>query len=80
MNEDVIVTCAVTGAGDSVGRSPHVPVTPPQIAAACIEAALASPVRAESREVTKGLAEYFDGRIFHVVYRLVSHELKAAAA
>jgi uncharacterized protein (DUF849 family) len=39
MNEEVIVTCAVTGAGDSVGRSPHVPVTPPQIAAACIEAA-----------------------------------------
>ena len=39
MNEDVIVTCAVTGAGDSVGRSPHVPVTPSQIAAACIEAA-----------------------------------------
>jgi uncharacterized protein (DUF849 family) len=39
MNEEVIVTCAVTGAGDSVGRSPHVPVTPSQIAAACIEAA-----------------------------------------
>ncbi len=39
MNEEVIVTCAVTGAGDSVGRSPHVPVTPAQIAAACIEAA-----------------------------------------
>jgi len=41
MNEEVIVTCAVTGAGDSVGRSPHVPVTPAQIAAACIEAAQA---------------------------------------
>jgi len=39
MNEEVIVTCAVTGAGDSVGRSHHVPVTPAQIAAACIEAA-----------------------------------------
>jgi len=39
MNEEVIITCAVTGAGDSVGRSPHVPVTPTQIAAACIEAA-----------------------------------------
>ncbi len=39
MNDEVIVTCAVTGAGDSAGRSPHVPVTPPQIAAACIEAA-----------------------------------------
>jgi uncharacterized protein (DUF849 family) len=41
MNEEVIVTCAVTGAGDSVGRSPHVPVTPVQIADACIEAAKA---------------------------------------
>jgi uncharacterized protein (DUF849 family) len=41
MNHEVIVTCAVTGAGDSVGRSPHVPVTPRQIADACIEAAAA---------------------------------------
>jgi len=39
MNQDVMVTCAVTGAGDSTGRSPHVPVTPRQIATACIEAA-----------------------------------------
>jgi uncharacterized protein (DUF849 family) len=39
MNNEVIVTCAVTGAGDSTGRSPHVPVTPAQIASACIEAA-----------------------------------------
>jgi uncharacterized protein (DUF849 family) len=41
MNHDVIVTCAVTGAGDSTARSPHVPVTPAQIAAACLEAARA---------------------------------------
>jgi uncharacterized protein (DUF849 family) len=39
MNNEVMVTCAVTGAGDSTGRSPHVPKTPKQIAAACIEAA-----------------------------------------
>jgi uncharacterized protein (DUF849 family) len=39
MNQEVVITCAVTGAGDSVGRSPHVPVTPQQIAEACIEAA-----------------------------------------
>jgi hypothetical protein len=38
-----------------------------------IEDALASPVRSESREVTKGLFEFFDGRIFHVVYRLGDH-------
>ncbi len=41
MNHDVIITCAVTGAGDTVGRSPHVPVTPAQIAAAAVEAAKA---------------------------------------
>lgn len=39
MNHDVIVTCALTGAGDTVGRSPHVPVSPAQIAASAVEAA-----------------------------------------
>ena len=41
MNWEVFVTCAVTGAGDTVGRSAHVPVTPEQIAEAAIEAARA---------------------------------------
>ncbi|MEH3021883.1 MAG: 3-keto-5-aminohexanoate cleavage protein [Pseudomonas oryzihabitans] len=41
MNTDVIVTCALTGAGDTVGRNPHVPVTPAQIAEAALEAARA---------------------------------------
>lgn len=41
MNAEVIVTCAVTGAGDTVGRHPGVPVTPEQIAAAAVEAAQA---------------------------------------
>lgn len=41
MNEDVFITCAVTGAGDSTGRSDKVPVTPAQIAEAAIEAAQA---------------------------------------
>lgn len=41
MNYEVIVTCAVTGAGDTTGRSPHVPVTPKQVAAAVVEAAKA---------------------------------------
>ena len=39
MNFDVIVTCAVTGAGDTTGKNPHVPVTPREIADAAIEAA-----------------------------------------
>ncbi len=41
MNYDVVVTCAVTGAGDTTGKSPHVPVTPKDITAAAIEAAKA---------------------------------------
>jgi uncharacterized protein (DUF849 family) len=41
MNTEVIVTCAVTGAGDTVGKHPAIPVTPTQIADAAIEAAKA---------------------------------------
>jgi uncharacterized protein (DUF849 family) len=41
MNRNVIISCAVTGSGDSVGKSPHVPVTPEEIANASIEAAKA---------------------------------------
>lgn len=37
----VFITCAVTGGGDTVHKSPHVPVTPEQIADAAIEAAKA---------------------------------------
>ena len=40
---------------------------------AAIAIALASPARAEGREATKGLHEFFDGRIFHVVYELADH-------
>jgi 3-dehydrocarnitine:acetyl-CoA trimethylamine transferase len=39
MSNEVIVTCAVTGAGDTASRSDRVPVTPAAIAAACVEAA-----------------------------------------
>jgi len=41
MNWEVFVTCAVTGVGDTAGRSDRVPVTPEQIAAAAVEAAQA---------------------------------------
>ena len=41
MNPKVIITCAVTGAGDTVGRHPAIPVTPEQIANAALEAASA---------------------------------------
>ena len=41
MNNEVIVTCAVTGAGDTIGKHPEVPVTPEQISNAAIAAAKA---------------------------------------
>ncbi len=41
MNNDVIITCAVTGAGDTTSRSDLVPITPRQVADAAIEAARA---------------------------------------
>jgi uncharacterized protein (DUF849 family) len=41
MAREVFITCAVTGAGDTVGRSDKVPITPQQIAEAAIEAAKA---------------------------------------
>jgi uncharacterized protein (DUF849 family) len=39
VNWEVFITCAVTGVGDTAGRSEHVPVTPEAIADAAIEAA-----------------------------------------
>ncbi|GMQ76867.1 MAG: 3-keto-5-aminohexanoate cleavage protein [Gammaproteobacteria bacterium] len=41
MNFEVFISCAVTGAGDTVGRHPAIPVTPKQIADAALEAARA---------------------------------------
>jgi uncharacterized protein (DUF849 family) len=41
MNWDVFITCAVTGSGETTHKSPHVPVTPQQIAESAIDAAKA---------------------------------------
>ncbi|MGB0508346.1 MAG: 3-keto-5-aminohexanoate cleavage protein [Pikeienuella sp.] len=41
MNQEVFITCAVTGGGGTQDRSPHVPRSPEQIANAAIEAAKA---------------------------------------
>ena len=38
MQNEVVLTCAVTGAGDTTGKSAHVPVTPKEIATAAIDA------------------------------------------
>ena len=41
MNWEAFITCALTGAGDTVARSDRVPITPPQLADAALEAARA---------------------------------------
>ena len=41
MNRDVFITAAITGAGDTTSKSPHVPITPKQIAESAIDAAKA---------------------------------------
>jgi uncharacterized protein (DUF849 family) len=41
VNWDVFVTCAITGSGETTAKSPHVPVTPQQIAESAIDAARA---------------------------------------
>jgi uncharacterized protein (DUF849 family) len=41
MNWEAFVTCAITGAGDTTGKSEHVPVTPHEIADSAIAAARA---------------------------------------
>jgi len=41
VNWEVFITCAITGVGDTTGRSEFVPVTPEQIAASAIDAATA---------------------------------------
>ena len=35
-SREVFITCAVTGSGDTTGRSDKVPITPQQIAESCI--------------------------------------------
>lgn len=41
MHKNVILTCAVTGAGDTTKKNPNVPVTPKEIAKSAIDAAKA---------------------------------------
>ena len=72
MNKKVIVTCAVTGAGDTTGKSEHVPVTPDEIAADCVAAARAgaSVVHIHVRDiVTKQSSR--DVALYREVVRLI---------
>ena len=75
----VFVTCAVTGSGDSVKKSPHVPVTPTQIAAAALEAhaAGAAIVHIHVRDPDTG-ASSRDPALFREVFKRIrekNHEV-----
>ena len=72
MNFDVVVTCAVTGAGDTTGKSPHVPITPKQIAHEAIEAAKAgaSAVHIHVRDPQTGKASRDPALFAEVVARV----------
>lgn len=67
-----IITCALTGAGDSISRSPHVPVTPEQIAADAIAAARAGAaiVHVHVRDPATGVGAR-DPDLFREAVRLI---------
>ena len=72
MRKNVIITCALTGAGDTVGKSEFVPVTPEQIAAAAVEAANAGAavVHIHVRDVETGKGSREVGLYREVVARI----------
>lgn len=75
MNRKVILTCAVTGAGDTAGKSEYVPVTPDEIAADAIAAARAGAsaihIHVRDVETTKSSREV-------AYYREVVRQIKAS--
>src|SRR5690349_20809896 len=75
MNRKVIITCALTGAGDTVGKSEHVPVSPREIAESGIEAARvgAAIVHVHVRDPQTG-----DGSREVALYREVVERLRAS--
>lgn len=73
MSRKVIVTCALTGAGDTTKKSKHVPVTPEEIAADAIAAARAgaSVVHIHVRDPQTGAPSREDS-LYEEVVRLVA--------
>ena len=77
MNRNVMITCALTGAGDTVGRSEHVPVTPEQIAESGIAAARAGAtiVHVHVRDPESGKGSREVGLYREVVERIRASEV-----
>ena len=72
MARDVIISCAVTGSADTVGKHPGVPVTPRQIAQAAIDACKAGAAIAHIhvRDVQTGQASRDPALYREVVQRI----------
>lgn len=72
MNSNVILTCAVTGAGDTTAKNANVPVTPEQIAGDCIAAAKAgaSITHIHVRDVETGGVSHDTGQFREIVDRV----------
>src|SRR6478672_6620996 len=68
----VMISCAVTGSADSVGKNPAVPVTPEQIAASAIDAAQAGAaiVHIHVRDPNTGLPSMEGAHYAEVVERI----------
>jgi uncharacterized protein (DUF849 family) len=77
LNPKVIISCAVTGAGDTVGKHPAIPVTPRQIADSALEAhaAGAAVVHLHVRDPATGKAARD-----HALYREAVGAIRASAA
>src|SRR5882757_3599736 len=74
MQRKVMISCAVTGSADSVGKNPAVPVTPEQIATSAIDAAKAGAaiVHIHVRDPKTGLASMEGALYAEVVDRIRS--------
>jgi len=72
MNKQVIITCAITGAGDTAAKHPDLPITPKQIAESAIEAAKAGAaiVHCHVRDPATGAASRDDALYTEVVARI----------
>jgi uncharacterized protein (DUF849 family) len=72
VSRKVMISCAVTGSADSVGKNPAVPVTPEQIATSAIDAAKAGAaiVHIHVRDPKTGLASMEGAHYAEVVERI----------
>jgi uncharacterized protein (DUF849 family) len=75
VNQEVFITCAVTGAGDTTGASDRVPVRPEEIADAAIEAARAGAAVAHIHVRDPGTGH---GSRDPALYRAVVERVRAA--